>query len=47
MMVAIRKDPSNKVTEKDKATDPIEWVRRMNNFQAQIHEIIYNDLIYA
>ena len=47
MMTAIRKDPANKVTEKDKAFDPISWARRMNNFQAMIHETIYNDLIYA
>ena len=47
MMAAIRQDPANKVTEKDKAADPIAWVGRMNNFQAQIHEIIYHDLIYS
>ena len=47
MMTAIRKDPANKVTEKDKAHDPMAWVGRMNNFQASIHEIIYADLIYA
>ena len=47
MMAAIRKDPTNKVTEKDKAADPISWVGRMNNFQVMIHETIYNDLIYA
>ena len=47
MMEAIRKDPANKVTEKDKAADPMAWVGRMNNFQTQIHETIYNDLIYA
>ena len=47
MMAAIRKDPENKVTEHDKAADPISWVQRMNNFQARVHETIYNDLIYA
>jgi hypothetical protein len=47
MMAAFRSDPMNKVTEKDKAQDPMAWVGRMNNFQARIHEIIYNDLIYA
>lgn len=47
MMAAIRRDPSNKVTEKDKAQDPMAWVGRMNNFQARVHEIINNDLIYA
>ena len=47
MMAAIRKDPANRVTERDKAQSPMEWVQRMNNFQARVHEIIYNDLIYA
>ena len=46
MMLAIRKDPKNKVTEQDKAQDPMAWVGRMNNFQASVHEIIYADLIY-
>ena len=46
-MEAIRKDPSNRVTEMDKAKDPMGWVGRMNNFQAQIHEVIYSDLIYV
>jgi len=47
MMAAIRKDPANKVTERDKAADPMAWVGRMNNFQASIHEIIYAELIYG
>ena len=47
MMAAIRKDPKNKVMESDKAQNPMEWVGRMNNFQAQVHEVIYADLIYA
>ena len=47
MMTAFRKDPANKVTEQDKAADPISWIQRMNNFQTRIHETIYNDLIYA
>jgi len=47
MMDAIRKDPSNMVTEKDKVQNPMEWVGRMNNFQAMVHDTIYADLIYA
>jgi len=47
MMAAIRKDPKNRVTESDKAQNPMEWVGRMNNFQAMVHEVIYADLIYA
>jgi hypothetical protein len=47
MMEAYRKDPANKVTEKDKAQDPMAWVGRMNNYPARVHEIIYSDLIYA
>ena len=47
MMAAIRKDPTNFVTEQDKAKDPIAWVARMNNFQASIHETIYSELIHS
>ena len=47
MMAAIRKNPANHVTERDKAADPIAWAGRMGNFQAQVHEVIYSDLIYA
>lgn len=47
MMATIRKNPANKVTEADKATDPIAWAGRMGNFQAQIHETIYADMIYV
>jgi len=47
MMAAIRKDPANKVTERDKADDPIRWVQKMNMFQSQVHETIYSDLIYS
>jgi len=47
MMAAIRKNPANRVTERDKAQDPMAWVGRMNNFQASVHEIIYADHIYA
>ena len=47
MMEAIRKDPKNKVTERDKAQDPMAWAGRMNNFQHSVHEIIYAELIYS
>jgi len=47
MMATIRKDPKNKVTERDKAADPMAWVGRMNNYQASVHEIIYAELIYG
>jgi len=47
MMTTIRKDPINKVTERDKAKDPISWVGRMANFQQRVHETIYTDLIYS
>ena len=46
MMAAIRKNPNNHVTERDKTENPIAWVQRMNNFQTSIHETIYSDLIY-
>jgi len=47
MMTAIRKDPANLVTERDKAKDPISWAGRMANFQHRVHETIYEDLIYS
>ena len=47
MIEAIRKDPTNRVTERDKAQDPMAWVGRMNSFQHSVHEVIYADLIYA
>jgi len=47
MVAAIRKDPKNRVTERDKAADPMGWVGLMNNYQHSVHEIIYNELIYA
>jgi len=47
MMATIRKDPANRVTERDKAQSPMEWVQRMNMFQARVYEVIYSDLIYA
>lgn len=33
------------VTEELKATDPMEWVRRMNNIRNRVMEIISNSLI--
>jgi hypothetical protein len=47
MMAAIRKNPANRVSERDKAQDPMAWVGRMNNFQSSVHEIIYSELIYG
>ena len=35
------------VTEKLKAADPMEWVRRMNNIRNRAMEMVNNDLIYA
>ena len=35
------------ITEALKATDQMEWVRRMNAVQAQATEIVNNDLIYV
>ncbi len=35
------------VTEELKATDQMAWVGMMNSIQAQIEEIIYNEIIYV
>ena len=35
------------VTEALKATDQLEWVRRMNNIQNRAEEIVLNELVYC
>ena len=35
------------VTEALKATDQMEWVRRMNNIQNRTEEIVLNELVYC
>lgn len=35
------------VTEKLKAADQMEWVRRMNNIQNRAEEIVLNELVYC
>ena len=35
------------VTEKLKATDQMEWVRRLNSIDSRVEEIILNELIYV
>lgn len=37
---------SEGITEELKATDQMEWVRRMNNIQERVTEIVNNELIY-
>ena len=34
------------ITEKLKSTDPMEWVRRMNNIRNRATEIVNSELIY-
>ncbi len=35
------------VTEKLKAADQMEWVRRMNSIQNRVEEIVLNELVYC
>lgn len=35
------------VTEQLKATDQMEWVRRMNSIRNRAEEVVYNELIYS
>ena len=35
------------VTESLKAADPMAWVRRMNNIQARVEEIVREELIFV
>ena len=35
------------VTEALKASDQMEWVRRMNNIRVRVEEVIYNEVIYT
>jgi len=44
MMATIRKNSANKVSDSNKAQDPMAWVGRMNNYQSAGHETIYADL---
>ena len=37
---------SEGITEELKATDQMEWVRRMNNIKQRVTEIVNNELIY-
>lgn len=37
---------SESITEELKATDQMEWVRRMNNIQERVTETVNNQLIY-
>jgi hypothetical protein len=35
------------VTEALKATDQLEWVRRMNNIRNRAEEVILQDIVYS
>ncbi len=35
------------VTEKFKAENTLEWVRRMNNIRSRVEEIVFRDFIYV
>ena len=35
------------VTERLKAKDQMEWIRRMNSIRSRVAEIVYTDLIYV
>ena len=39
--------PQEGVTESLKATDQMEWVRRMNSIQYRAEEIVLNELVYC
>lgn len=43
----VRQTAENEVvTEQFKSTNQIEWIRRMNNIQSRVRELILNELIY-
>ena len=44
LMVQYKKSES--ITEDLKATEQMEWVRRMNNIRERVTEIVNNELIY-
>lgn len=35
------------ITEQFKSENPMEWVRRMNNFRNRVTEIVNHDVVYA
>lgn len=43
----VRQTAENEVVTKQfKSTNQIEWIRRMNNIQSRVRELILNELIY-
>ena len=38
---------SEDVTEELKATDPMEWVRRLNNIRERVTETVNYEIIYS
>ena len=35
------------VNEQLKATDPMKWVRRMNNIRERVIEVVYSDVVFV
>lgn len=35
------------VTEQLKATDPMKWVRKMNNIRERVIEVVYSDVVFV
>ncbi len=36
----------DKLTEKNKENNPLEWVRFMNNYKNMAEEVVFHELIY-
>ena len=35
------------ITEQLKATDPMKWVRKMNNIRERVIEVVYSDVVFV
>lgn len=45
-MIVNQLSEKEKVTEKFKAADQVEWVRRMNNIRSRVLEVVNKEIIY-
>ncbi len=49
MLFQVVKDYAQRqgITERLKAENQMEWVRRMNNCKAQVEEVVFAELVYC
>jgi hypothetical protein len=45
-LIIVKMSEQENVTETLKATNPLEWVGRMNNIRSQASEIVIREIVY-